>query len=248
MCMCLLVVCVVCAYGYNEDGLAELSKLSTTKLISWYDPAKSEKVICFLFLVTFKVKTCIKCSAETPSPVRWRCTLHNVMLPLTEARVGVFFFAFFVAVTKKSRNFESKATNPAAMVLPSTALTLGKLSLARRKISICSQHTSLSLVKFWDYTIIHPTQEAEEETWAGETAFTTLYGHSFVSCLFLCRIGRAVHDPAYADPWTGLCFVALCATAIFFFLFVACPKSCRCCCRLLLMGDWCLALLVSLRD
>lgn len=44
----------------------------------------------------------------------------------------------------------------------------------QKKISNHPQHASLSLVKFRDYTIIHPTQ-AEEDTWAGEATSKTLY-------------------------------------------------------------------------
>lgn len=54
-------------------------------------------------------------------------------------------------------------------------LTVFKPSLAGRKVSRCPQHASLSLVKVRDYIIIHPTQEAEEDRWAGEGTSTSLH-------------------------------------------------------------------------
>lgn len=70
--------------------------------------------------------------------------------------------------------------------------------LGHRKISSL-QHASLSFVSSQDYSIIHPSQEAEEDTWAGGATSKTLYRHCAV-LLFTpllgqrkFRIGRTVH-------------------------------------------------------
>lgn len=57
---------------------------------------------------------------------------------------------------------------------------------AGKKISSHLQHASLSLVRFQEYTIIHPARGAEEDTWAGEAATSknTVWAPSFHSCPF----------------------------------------------------------------
>lgn len=101
-------------------------------------------------------------------------------------------------------------------------LSLSLNPLAGRKISRCPQHASLSLVKVRDYIIIHPTQEAEEDRWAGEVISTSLHRHCLSIYVSLgtekFRIGRAVHISMYAQgQMCGLLFY-MAATAIFSFL------------------------------
>lgn len=79
-------------------------------------------------------------------------------------------------------------------------------TLAHRKISSPAQRASLSLVKFQDYTIIHPTQEAEDNTLAGEeTSKNTVQALTFHARLFLEQfwIGRSVHVSAYTHHQVG---------------------------------------------
>lgn len=79
-------------------------------------------------------------------------------------------------------------------------------TLAHRKISSPAQRASLSLVKFQDYTIIHPTEEAEDNTLAGEeTSKNTVQALTFHARLFLEQfwIGRSVHVSAYTHHQVG---------------------------------------------
>lgn len=112
------------------------------------------------------------------SPVTWRCTAddwrsglsfqgwRNVEILKQKLRIQVRWGYY--------NSSQRKAFSLSWVLLP---LPLFKPSLARRKISSPPQHASLSLVKFQDYTIIHPTQEAEEDTWAAEVTSERLYRH-----------------------------------------------------------------------
>lgn len=102
------------------------------------------------------------------------------------------------SVMKKGRNLDAEQLRPGHSIGPPgkaflnicvpLPLTLFRPSLACRKKKISShlQHASLSLVRFQEYTIIHPARGAEEDTWAGEAATSknTVWALSFHSCPF----------------------------------------------------------------
>lgn len=131
-----------------------------------------KRVIHFLFLVIIKSRDLLVCEAP------W----YKGALLMTEVRVCLFSDEELLKFW--SRSSTSSSTEVTVTVLRERhswvllPLALFKPSLARRKISSPPQHASLSFVKFQDYTIIHPTQEAEEDTWAGEvTSHNKLHRH-----------------------------------------------------------------------
>lgn len=80
------------------------------------------------------------------------------------------------------------------------------------------------LSSFRDYTIIHPTREAEEDTWAGEAASkNTVQALSFPFMPLLgqrkFRIGRAVHVSAYTQGQSQDVRSVVCCTVWLLFCF-----------------------------
>lgn len=84
------------------------------------------------------------------------------------------------------------------------------------------------LSSFGDYTIIHPTQEAEEDTRAGEaTSKHTVQAPSFSFMPLLgqrkFRIGRAIQVSAYTQGQSeDVCGLLFYMAAMAIFLFFAC--------------------------
>lgn len=105
---------------------------------------------------------------------RWRRNLSIVQLVSDEWAVKKWLKSCLVTHVWSSIEVMLTVHTEKAFVLSPSSSPLKPLDAG--KSPAIPQHASLSLVKPQDYSMIHPTWEAEEDTWAGEATSKTLCG------------------------------------------------------------------------